>query len=125
MEIKDRAPTTTAISKACGWARDFGDTIIFYDLRPPKRNTESGWLFEWAQISDQVMMQKHMWWCECPKCGYIGIQQYAELPCKCYPEASTVDLDHWDDIFGTHYSMDFTRTKKLFDAYKTARDYEF
>lgn len=125
VEIKDSVPSHKAIYKACGWARDFGDVVIFFELKPPKLSSESGWLFEWAEISDQVYKHENMWWCECPKCGYLGLQEYGELPCKCYPEKSSITVLEWDEVFGTDYSLDFTRTPKLLDAYKKAQNYIF
>jgi hypothetical protein len=125
IEIKDSTPSEEAISKACGWARDLGDVVIFFDLRPPKPTSESGWLFEWAEISDQVLKQTKMWWCECPKCGYLGLQQYGDLPCECYPEASSMGVLDWDEVFGTDHSLSFTRTPRLLGAYKKALNHEF
>jgi hypothetical protein len=123
VEIKDDSPTQEAITKACGWARDLGDVIIFFDLKPPKSDTESAWLFEWSDLDDQVHRHTNMWWCECPKCGYLGIQEFGELPCKCYPETNSNAVREWEDVFGTAGSLDFTRTPRLLGAYSRARDY--
>ncbi|MCX5829293.1 MAG: hypothetical protein NTV58_15025 [Deltaproteobacteria bacterium] len=125
IEIKDSKPPEEAITKACGWAREYGDVVIFFDLRPPKPISQSGWLFEWNDISDQVLKQINIWWCECPKCGYLGIRQYGELPCKCYPDPESTGALDWDEVFGTDYSLSSTRTPRLLSAYKNAQNYEF
>jgi hypothetical protein len=124
-EIKISKPPEEAITKACGWAREYGDTIILFDLQPPKLTSESGWLFEWTEISDQVIKYTQIWWCECPKCGYLGIQQYGIVPCRCYPDTSIMDRHDWDEVFGTNHALVFTRTPKLLDAYKKANNYIF
>jgi hypothetical protein len=46
VEIKDSKPSDDAITKACGWAREYGDVLILFDLKPPMINTDSGWPFE-------------------------------------------------------------------------------
>jgi hypothetical protein len=125
VEIKDSVPSQEAITKACGWARDLGDVVIFFELRPPKPVSESAWLFEWAKISDQVSRHTNIWWCECPKCRYLGLREFGELPCKCYPETSASAALEWDEVFGTDYSLDFTHTPRLLDAYKKAQNYRF
>lgn len=75
------------------------------------------WRPEWIGEPDQGNPQNHIawdncqWWCECPRCGYLGIEFQAmqdRLPCTCNPEEK--------------YGED---SRRILRAYNTARAERF
>jgi hypothetical protein len=121
VEIKTQVPTEYEQLKAAAWAKDIGAIIFFYNLQPPNDDTESGWLLCWEEIPKKVIMHDQYWWCECPACKWLGINELGIPMCNCNNIEAFDSVYNWDDIFGTKFGLSFTRTHKLLTAYKTAR----
>jgi hypothetical protein len=56
IEIKPKKPNERALLKAAGWADFHTDIYIFYELKPPSKDSESGWLMSWSNKKKIVLL---------------------------------------------------------------------
>ncbi|MBI5344467.1 MAG: hypothetical protein HZB21_06645 [Deltaproteobacteria bacterium] len=102
IEIKPREPSELSLTKAAGWVDFHPDIYIFYELRPPSKESESGWLMYWSNKHKKATLSKGHWWTECLVCRRIAITEGGEHPRECLDKCYTGEA--LDTIFDW-YSM--------------------
>lgn len=125
IEIKPSKPYGIENTKAAGWAKHIGDIIVLFNLNPPTMELENGWLF-FSEGQDQTpILFDAYWWWECPKCGHIDIDEYAQITsCGCYSQ-DFFNKIYEEEIKGIKISPSRERSARLLAAYKTAKNYNF
>ena len=125
VEIKPQIPKDIEITKAAGWAEE-ADILVLFQLSPPTETSQSGWLFHWGDKIKKAILNKQVWWCECPVCKKIQVGELGEPTCGCIDyEEQISPLEEWDQVFGTNITPKFEKTPKLLAAFKAARNFKF
>lgn len=120
VEIKGTDPTEQEQIKARALAQFSGMPVVIFSGAPKMPMDENlpanGDYLESGRIYLPTGTEDTgYWWCECPRCGILGIQfegRSDRLPCKCQKSA------HGDK--GRNYE-----TNKLRFAYDSARSFRF
>lgn len=121
IEVKPSKPYEKENVKAAAWAKHINEIIILFNLNPPTLELENGWLFFFPEISKIPELREGFWWGECPKCGCIDIDEYAQITsCGCY------DLDYYNKLyFNNEIGHCREKTPRLLQAYTTAKNFKF
>lgn len=124
VEIKPKKPEEGELVKAAAWARELNDVLILFGSVVPPPDGMNGWLM-WGDLEKggPPILKKDYWFCECPRCGRIGIALYGGVPEDCVESCFTnseedMDLLMSDELKG-HVSP------KMLDAYEKARTFRF
>jgi len=133
IEIKPKKPNERALLKAAGWADSHTDIYIFYELKPPSKNSESGWLMSWSNKQKIVLLSKEHWWTECLVCRRIAITEGGEPPYECMDKCYTTEqINYYYDWYSlSGKEMDdkvypySSRSPRLLQAYANAKQTTF
>ncbi len=125
VEIKPKEPEEGEIIKAAAWAREFGeDVLILFGPVAPPPDGVNGWLMEPdLRKNGPPILKKDYWFCECPRCGRIGVAEYGDVPEPCVETCFTDS----DEDLGLLFSGELKGhlSPKLLAAYHDARTYRF
>ncbi len=125
IEIKPYKPDQKAMDKAAGWARNFGDTFIFFgDHTVPKSESESAYLFYLNTRDDLVHKDTGYYWCECQVCGKIDIRGGGGWPMSC--DESCITHEKHELLEKTNPDLlSGEASPRLVRAYHIARHWQF
>lgn len=129
IEIKPKEPRGVELTKAAGWVNLHQDIYIFYELRPPSKESESAWCMSWSNKFEKAILSKGHWWTECLVCQRIAIAESYEPPkeCldKCYTGTVLNNIFDWYSMSGEEMNQEVypysSRSSRLLKAYTAAR----
>lgn len=126
VEIKPSKPLGIENTKAAARSKDIGDIIVLFNLNPPSEKLENGWLFSWDEPYPLPILYEGIYWCECPKCGHIDLEEYGELTsCGCFTLDELNKMNEDEEDKGIKIAPNFERSERLLIAYKIAKNYKF
>jgi len=116
VEVKPKKPTEIEgkLARELAIATDYSVLIQYGPPEVPKLYAG----IEGVEIYDADGWDCCQWWCECSKCGAIGIAFCGRDPRICGRKCWDTQEDHWD----RHWNFDCPRLK---EAYRLARTYRF
>jgi len=108
--------------KTIGWTKEYGSILILVGQpQVPKTNSQEHYLVE--DRKGKLVVTDHMWWCECPKCGTLGVEHYGGIPAACSTSHYTEEItDLFDNVLP---DPDGHKSQRIKRAYKAARDEKF
>ncbi|MFO8236172.1 MAG: hypothetical protein R6U04_12300 [Bacteroidales bacterium] len=126
IEIKPSKPYDIENIKAAAWSKYMGDTMILFNLNPPRENFENGWKFTCDNQDKPPLLSKKYNWCECPKCGSVDISELGQITsCGCYTIKDFNKMYETEVEKGIVISPNFEKTSRLLSAYKRSNKYSF
>ncbi len=127
VEIKPKEPEESELIKAAAWAKELNDVLILFGPLQPPPDGAKGWLMTLPEgvIHHYTVpiLEKDYWFCECPKCGSLGIAKYGGVPESCIDTCfSDMGEDEAIDFLSSHEGH---LSPNLLAAYKKARTFKF
>lgn len=115
--------TFGANAKLHGWAREYGGILLLVGIPSvPKANSKRHYLVSYYDKKDIFLLQNSMWWCRCPKCGKISIEEMGGIPREC----ENACILPSEDLFGEELpDVDGHLDKKIKHACRAAKSHKF
>lgn len=124
IEIKPSKPVEIENIRCAAWTRDIGNIYLLFHLNEPSDKTENGWLYYHDEtMKGPPLICDKQYWCECPNCGKIDIEQCGEIEsCGCFNSEYYNQKCEYDDYL---ISSNLIHSERLMKAYRIAKNRKF